>query len=236
MSAMNQGIFVRPRWEDGSVDARFAFLMDYAYWTGAEVVDYALNKCLNVHELNEDDAVRDKLKSFLDYQNPVFFFHFSHGGADTLTGQDMTTLICCNSFDEDGKTFAPNDLLLRNRVVYTLSCLSASELGQKAIQNGCIAYIGYKDPLWATALQSAETDYALFEIWSGGAKSLIDGKTAEETYDWLKRRYRFWIEYWEMIVGTNSTDEWMAAPIIMVLEKNLKGLTLLGDLQAKIRD
>ena len=236
MSLMNEGIFVRPRWEDSQTDARFAYLMDYGYWTGAEVVDYALDKKFGVHELREDDAVRDELKNFLDYQDPIFFFHFSHGGEDTLTGQDMTTLICCNNFVEDGNNYAPNDLLLRDRVVYTLSCSSANQLGPKAVQNGCLAYIGYKDPLWATTLQSAEADYALFEIWTGGAKALIDGKTADEAYYWLKRRYKFWIEYWEMIVGTNSTDEWMAAPIIMVLEKNLKGLTLIGDLSAKIRE
>jgi hypothetical protein len=199
-------------------------------------VNYAFDKSFGVHELTEEDAVRDELKNFLDYQDPVFFFHFSHGGEDTLTGQGMTTLICSNDFVEDGKNFAPNDILLRDRVVYTLSCLSASELGPSAVEKGCIAYIGYRDPLWAVMIQSAEADYALFEVWTGGAKALIDGKTAGETYYWLKRRYKFWIEYWEMIVGTNSTDEWMAAPMIMVLEKNLKGLTLLGDLDAKIRE
>ena len=236
MSTMDEGIFVRPRWDDEETDARFAYLMDYGYWTGAEVVNYALDKKLIVHELTEDDAVRDELKNFLDYQDPIFFFHFSHGGPDTLTGQDMTTLICCNNFDESDNTFAPNHILLRGRVVYTLSCLSASELGPKAVEGGCIAYIGYRDPLWATALKSAETDYALFEVWTGGAKALIDGKTTEEVYYWLRRRYKFWINYWEMIVGTNAEDEWMAAPMLLILEKNLKGLTLLGDLNAKIRE
>ncbi|MGD8499126.1 MAG: hypothetical protein PVJ86_00670, partial [Phycisphaerales bacterium] len=123
MSIMNEGVFVRPRWDDSQTDARFAYLMDYGYWTGAEVVSYALDKKIGVHELTEDDAVRDELKNFLDYQDPIFFFHFSHGGEDTLTGQGMTTLICSNDFVENGNTFAPNDILLRDRVVYTLSCL-----------------------------------------------------------------------------------------------------------------
>lgn len=236
MSKMNEGVFVRPRWEDSATDARFAYLMDYGYWTGAEVVDYALNNGIGVHELTEEHAVRDRLKDFLGYQDPVFFFHFSHGGEDTLTGQGMTTLICCNSFDEDGNTFSPNHILLRDRVVYTLSCSSANELGPKAVEEGCAAYIGYRDPLWATTLYSPETDYALFEVWTGGAKVLIDGKTIEEVYYWLKRRYKFWINYWEIIVGTSAEDEWMAAPILLVLEKNLKGLTVFGDLQARIRD
>ena len=236
MSKMNEGIFVRPRWDDKEVEQRFCYLMDYAYWTGSEVVNYALNEKLGVHELTEDNAIREELKNFLDYQDPIFFFHFSHGGDDTLTGQDMTTLICSDNFTEDSNTYAPNDILLRDRVVYTLSCLSASKLGPKAVEDGCIAYIGYKDPLWATGLEGPDADYALFEIWTGGAKALIDGKTAEETYYWLRRRYKFWINYWDMIVGSCSTKEWMAAPMIMLLEKNLKGLTLLGDLNARIRE
>lgn len=236
MSIMNEGVFVRPRWEDKSTDARFAYLMDYAYWTGSEVVNYALEEKMGVNELTEEGAVRSELKNFLDYQNPIFFFHFSHGGTDTLTGQGMTTLICCNDFVEGDNTYAANHNLLSNRVVYTLSCSSANELGPKAVEDGCIAYIGYRDPLWATALKSPETDYALFEVWAGGAKALIDGKTTEEAFYFLKRKYKFWINYWEMIVGTGSEDEWMAAPMLMVLEKNLKGLTLLGNSNAKIRE
>lgn len=235
MSKMNEGVFVRPRWDDKTVDQRFAFLMDYGYWTGAEVVNYAHNKDLIVHELNEDRAIRNELKNFLDYCDPVFFFHFSHGGPDTLTGQDMSVLICSNNFSGNGNTFSPNDILLRDRVVYTLSCLSASELGPKAVEDGCIAYIGYKDPLWAVTIEGSDTDYALFDIWTGGAKALIDGKTTEEVYYWLRRRYKFWISYWEIIDGTNSINAWKAPVMIMALEKNLKGLAILGDLNAKIK-
>ncbi|MBA7494570.1 hypothetical protein ES702_05147 [subsurface metagenome] len=235
MSKMNESIFVRPRWDDKIVDQRFAFLMDYAYWTGAEVVSYAHDQDFLVHELTEERAIRSELKNFLDYHNPVFFFHFSHGGTDKLTGQDMSVLICSNEFTENGNTYGPNDILLRNRVVYTLSCLSASELGPKSVEHGCISYIGYKDPLWAVVIEGADTDYALFEIWTGGAKALLDGKTIEETYYWLKRRYNFWITYWEMIDATNSTNAWKAPAMLMALEKNLKALTLLGNLNARIR-
>jgi hypothetical protein len=232
---MNDGIFARPRWDDSLINGRFAYLMDLAYWTGSEVVNYALNTNFNVHELNEERATRDELKNFLDYQDPRFFFHFSHGGPDTLTGQDMSVLICSNSFTEGGTQFAPNDILLRDRVVYTLSCLSASELGPKAVEHGCIAYIGYKDPLWAVTIKGADKDYALFEVWTGGAKALIDGKTVEETYCWLKRKYKFWINYWEMIDGTGAQYAWVAPTMLMVLEKNIKALSVHGDLNAKIR-
>lgn len=236
MSTMNEGIFVRPRWDDKVLDARFAYLMDLAYWIGSEVVNHAMNTQFSVHELNEDRAVREELKDFLDCQDPRFFFHFSHGGADTLTGQDMSVLICCNSFTENGTQYAPNDQLLRDRVVYTLSCLSASDLGPKAVDHGCIAYIGYKDPLWAVAVKGADKDFALFEIWAGGAKALLDGKSVEETYYWLKRRYKYWIKYWEMIDGTTAEDAWAAPVMLMALEKNIKALAVHGDLNATIRE
>lgn len=236
MSRMNEGIFVRPRWEDKSVDLRFAFLMDYGYWTGSEVVNYAHNKDFIVHELTEERAVRSELKSFLDSHNPRFFFHFSHGGVDTLTGQNMSVLICSNQFTENDNIYAPNDLLLRGRIVYTLSCLSASELGPKAVEHGCIAYIGYKDPLWLVTIEGSDTDYAFFEIWTSGAKALIDGKTTEEVYYWLRRRYKFWISYWETIDGTTSTNAWKAPAMLLALEKDLKALTLVGELNGRIID
>ncbi len=236
MSKMNAGVFVRPRWADKTVDQRFPFLMDYGYWTGAEVVDHAHNSGLDVHELTEERAIRADLKDFLDYHDPVFFFHFSHGGTDTLTGQDMSVLVCCKTFQEDGLDLRPNHALLRDRVVYTLSCLSASELGPAAVQEGCIAYIGYKDPLWLANIQGPDTDYALFETWVGGAKVLIDGKTTKDAYNFLKRRYKFWIAYWEMIDGSSTPDAWKAPVMLMVLEKNLKGLSLLGSLDARIRN
>jgi len=235
MSAMNTGIFVRPRWQDNATDQRFSYLMDYAYWIGSEAVDYAHNSDMSVHELLEDRAIRMHLKDFLDYHDPVFFFHFSHGGTDTLTGQDMSVLICNNAFSDGGLSLQPNHQLLRDRVVYTLSCLSASELGPKAIEDGCISYIGYKDPLWLANIEGADTDYALFEIWTGGAKVLIDGRSTKDAYNFLKRRYKFWIEYWEMIDGTSSLNAWKAPVMLMVLEKNLKGLTILGSLEARIR-
>jgi hypothetical protein len=121
-------------------------------------------------------------------------------------------------------------------VVYTLSCLSASELGPAAVEAGCIAYIGYKDLLWLATIQGPDTDHALFEIWTGGAKILIDGNTTKDAYNFLKRRYKFWIEYWEMIDGSSTPDAWKAPVMLMVLEKNLKGLSLLGSLDARIRE
>ena len=236
MSNFNEAIFVRPRWEDSKVNARFEYLMDYAYWTGAEIVDYSHNDDLRIHELNESRANRNELKNFLDFYNPRFFFHFSHGGADLLTGQDMSVLISCNDFNENGIHYSANHILLRNRVVYTLSCSSARELGPKTVELGCIAYIGYKDPLWAVTVKGPDKDFALFEIWTGGAKQLISGENVEKTYDWLKRRYKYWINYWEMIDATSVPDAWVAPIIISVLEKNLKALTALGDLNATIRD
>jgi hypothetical protein len=233
---MNEGVFVRPRWDDKTVEQRFQYLMDYAFWIGGEVVNYAHNQDFFIHELRVERGIREELEEFLDCYDPVFFFHFSHGGIDTLTGHDMTVLLCCNNFVENGDNFTPNHQLLRDRMVYTLSCLSASQLGPAAVADGCLAYIGYKDPLWLCTIEGSDTDYALFELLSGGAKQLIDGGSARESFYWLQRKYRFWIDYWEMIDATNSPNAWKAPTMLMVLEKNLKGLSLLGEPYTIIRD
>jgi hypothetical protein len=49
-------------------------------------------------------------------------------------------------------------------------------------------------------------DGAFEDIWSGGAKLLLDGKTTKEGYIWIKEMHEYWVNYREMrIIGQKTT-------------------------------
>lgn len=226
MSRLDVGVFARPDWPDGFVDRRFRYLMDYLFWTGNEVVFYARTNNLNVHDLKKDDAIRQKVEDELEGADPVFFFHASHGGDNVLTGQYMSNLICCPGVYTCDK---PNHEILSDRVTYTLSCSSAKALGPTVIDEHGISYIGYLPYLWICILEGDDLDAVFKDIWAGGAKALIDGKTTGEAYNWLKRRYEYWISYWENNAG------WEAPIMLWILGEDYDNLKLLGKRDAKIR-
>lgn len=226
MSRLDVGVFARPDWPDHRVGNRFSYLMDYLFWIGNEVVSYARMKNFNVHELKKDDAIRPKVEDELEGADPVFFFHASHGGDNVLTGQGMSDMICCPGTFSCPK---PNHEMLSDRVIYTLSCSSAKELGPAVIGANGISYIGYLPYLYISVDEGEDLDGAFKDIWEGGAKALIDGKTTGEAYNWLRRRYEYWISYWENNPG------WEAPGMLWLLKEDYNNLMIFGKRDAKIR-
>jgi hypothetical protein len=226
MSKLDAGVFARPNWADRFIGRRFDWLMDYMFWVGNEVVFHARTQNLTVHERKRDDAVREKVEDVLRDANPVFFFHGSHGGENVLTGQNNTNLICCPGTHP---CVNPNHEVLSDRVTYTLSCSSAEELGPSVIEVNGISYIGYLPYLWIIVLEGDDLDAAFKDIWAGGAKALIDGKTSGEAYNWVQRRYKYWISYWEMNPG------WEAPFMLASLQADYDNLKLFGKRDARIR-
>jgi hypothetical protein len=223
MSRIDCGVFARPDWRDSLVNRRFLYLMDYMYWIGNDVTSYARDKDLFVNDIKKEDAIRPKVELALAEVDPIFFFHASHGGPAVLTGQNMSNMISCPPYPN------PNHEVLSNRVTYTLSCSSAAQLGPAVVEAKGLSYIGYGQLLWICLLESPEVDGAFRDIWGGGAKVLIDGGTTHDAYMWLKRRYLYWIAYWEM--SPNS----IAPVMLFCLKSDLRGLRLIGMRDARIR-
>jgi hypothetical protein len=243
-SKMDAGVFVRPDWNDSGVNRRFSWLMDYAFWTGNDVVFHAMYRGLETHDLTRGDAIRLTVERVLKDVDPVFFFHFSHGAPNLLTGQNMSSLICspgippnlicspgCPGISPASPCTAPNHEILQDRVVYSLSCSSAKQLGRAVVQAHGISYIGYENSLYLFLLEGGDSDQMFKEIWAGGAKVLIDGGTTKEAYNWLRRRYEYWISYWEMKPPTNPQK----VVALFCLNSDLDGLRLLGKKDATIR-
>ena len=66
---------------------------------------------------------------------PSFIFFNGHGNETTITGHNNQPLV-----DAD-----INIEILKNTIVYTLSCQSAKKLGPKSIKQGTKTYIGYTE-------------------------------------------------------------------------------------------
>jgi hypothetical protein len=217
-------LFIRPSWGDIEVNRRFPYLMDYLYWVGNNVVNYAKTSDIKILDLSKDDAIKSNVEKGIQQLNPQLIFHTDHGEDTTLTGQKGCTIFCCENKDPT----VVNHTLLKDKIVYTLSCNSASKLGQAVIQIGGFCFMGYDAKLRICLAEGAEMDGAFEEIWSGGAKQLLSGKTAKEAFTWVKERYEYWISYWEM------RDHWAQGSMLSALRQDLAALKLLGKDDAKI--
>lgn len=225
MSRSGVGVFARPKWEDMLVGRRFKYLMDYLFWVGTSVVYYAKTVGLELTDLCGEDVVRSKVEACLKDKNPIFFFHASHGDYDMITGQNNCNLICCS---DHAHKLKKNHDVLQNRITYTLSCKSAKKLGPQIIKRGGISYLGYNSNLRICLFEGSELDGAFKDIWVGGAKLLLGGKTVKEAYDWVMRRYEYWISYWEM------SEHWARPFMLSTLRQDHSAFKLLGKEDARV--
>lgn len=99
-------------------------VLDFAKWRGHVVFD-----------LSKKKARRGMFESMLRKHDPDIVFLNGHGNKSSVFGYD----------DEPLLEAGVNQIILRGRVAYALSCQSASNLGIESVRAGAAAYIGYKD-------------------------------------------------------------------------------------------
>lgn len=161
------------------------------------IVGYAQQKGLwNITDLTETQANQTPVYDAIDATDPFAFYGFGHGQIDRYTGdseQDIFNTFECNK--------------LSGRVVYLLSCLTATVLGPEIIRQGALAYAGFNIS-WTWVAQSENEEFVYFdpyddpyaygfyesanELW----KALLDGKTFQESVQQSVNKYNEWIDYW----------------------------------------
>lgn len=99
------------------------------------VLDFATGHGNAVFDLAKKKAQRGVFESMIKKNNPDLVFLNGHGSDDAVLGQDDKPLL----------QVGVNQSLLKDKVIYALSCKSASVLGNESIRAGAKAYIGYKD-------------------------------------------------------------------------------------------
>lgn len=118
-------LITRPNYE---ITTRYLFA-----WSGI-VVDMAKAKGVVVVELKKNKANRKEFESRLAKLKPRLVIINGHGSDTCVTGHDSEVLI------EAGQ----NEGTLYSKIVYSLSCNSASRLGIESVKAGALCYIGYK--------------------------------------------------------------------------------------------
>ncbi|KKP78437.1 MAG: hypothetical protein A2271_05085 [Candidatus Moranbacteria bacterium RIFOXYA12_FULL_35_19] len=118
-------LITRPNYE---ITTRYLFA-----WSGI-IVDTAKAKGINVVELRKDKANRKEFESRLTKLKPRLVIINGHGSDTCVTGHDGEVLV------EAGQ----NEDILCSKIVYSLSCNSASCLGAESVKAGALCYIGYK--------------------------------------------------------------------------------------------
>ncbi|MDE1825402.1 MAG: hypothetical protein KGH61_03440 [Candidatus Micrarchaeota archaeon] len=85
--------------------------------------------------LESSRANSEEVKSYLSKNKIDFIVFNGHGDKNTITGQNEKPIIIA------GITHG----LLKNKVVYAISCSSAKGLGPLCVKGGTISYIGYNE-------------------------------------------------------------------------------------------
>jgi hypothetical protein len=126
----------------------------------------------NMIDLDGDKATRTNVEEALNNENVGLVLHYDHGGLDVVYGQP---------FKQREKAIDLNNVdLLKGKCVSTVSCLSASTLGQEAYNHGAKAYLGYSNGIWAPREPILKEKFV--EAANAANLELFAGKTFEEAH------------------------------------------------------
>lgn len=98
------------------------------------ILNFAEANNLNYHDFSNINVTKKEIAKFIQKRFPRFLFFNGHGGPDVILGHKNETLIKAGE----------NEDLLKSTITYALACDSAVTLGQKAVETGADAFIGYE--------------------------------------------------------------------------------------------
>lgn len=208
----------RPLMNDPKDPTRITYL-----W-GGEIKRYALEHGVDVLDIEDPWVDHEKITALLSKHRPDLFIYTGHGCRNFLATQKGCSLT--NGFLEDvchyqcGKP--PNLKLLRDAIVVTFSCHSASRLGSCAIKYGARAYVGFSDYMMFTSDSLGSQDM-FKEALLPMALELIDGKTVGEAVAISKEALLKAAKQWKPV-------KYLAIPMYW----NYEYMQVLGDLNARL--
>ncbi len=106
----------------------------YLYNWSQEILNFAKDNNIKFSDLKGKKANRNGVESYLTKQEPRFVIFNGHGSPNEVDGHQDEPLIIGGE----------NEKLLKSKITYTIACDSATELGKKAVKNGCDSFIGYE--------------------------------------------------------------------------------------------
>lgn len=122
---MKKTLFVRPCHDD---------VVSYLHYYSKALLKESNNKGFKTINKEKENANKAVVTSIIKKNNPNFIMFNGHGSPTMICGHQDKVLI------EKGK----NHNLIKNRIIYSLSCSSASQLG-KTVADSKTTFIGYID-------------------------------------------------------------------------------------------
>ena len=122
---MKKTLFVRPT-HDG--------VTSYLFYYSKVLVKQSILKGFNTINKEKENANKTFIVNIIKKNNPDFIMFNGHGSCDLICGHNNEVII----------KYKKNHNLLKNKIIYSLSCSSALELG-KGIADDNTTFIGYID-------------------------------------------------------------------------------------------
>lgn len=151
-----------------------------------KIVEFAKSKNKIVFDLRKERANREEFESMIRKHSPNLVFLNGHGNENQVAGHDNKVLL----------SLGDNENVLRNKVVYALSCRSGKFLGPGSIKSGASSYIGYEEDfifLYDEKLINRPKEDKTAEIFLEPSNqvmiSLLKGHTAKEAHGNSKQSF-----------------------------------------------
>jgi len=149
--------------------------VSYLFAWAEKVLKSSQKKNIFSIDLPGKEANKNKFVSSIKKFKPAFIFLNGHGSQNSVTGFDNKPIL----------SFADNEEITRDAVIYALSCQSAKRLGKSCVSDGARSYLGYNDDFIfvfdensAGELNKDQTASYFLDPSNDLAESLLQGKTS----------------------------------------------------------
>ena len=212
---MEKILFVRPAHDD---------VTSYLFYYSKQLLKEAELKGFKVLNKEKEKANFKVITEIIETINPRFIMFNGHGNSRTICGHKDEALIVLDK----------NHRLLEKKMIYSLSCSSAAELG-KGVANEETTFIGYVDEFALgmdgqsqTTIQRDERAKLFLEPSNSLVQSLLKGNSAHEAVKKAK-------ELMKQNISKLRTDPFPdAKDYLPYLFNNYAVLEVLGNKEAKI--
>ena len=185
-------LFVRPKHDD---------LLGYLFYYSKDLIKESERRGFDTINKEKENACKKVVESIIKKQNPFFIMFNGHGSPELIAGHNNKSLI-------DGKNYK----ILKNRLIYSLSCSSADILGYK-VGDKKTAFIGYEtefavgmDSNCQASIHRDKLVKLFLEPSNLLVKALLKGNTAEEAVDKAKEEMKRKIIKLKAGILPNSDD------------------------------
>jgi hypothetical protein len=196
-------LFSRPKHDD---------TMEYLFYYSKELIKLSDSIGITTINLEKENANKKVIVERIISQNPSLIIFNGHGSTKTINGHKDEVVFSCEDV---------NLGILKDKIIYSLTCSSASKLGVESVNNGALVFIGYKydfaigrDPDSEASPRRDKIAKFFLEPSNILSSFLIQGKTAKIAVNKAKEKMMENISYLSMTKDFPNAIHY--APIFMV--------------------